>query len=165
MTTTRSPRILVGVDGSPRSVAALRWALEHARCTGSPVDVVSAWEPGLSGATGPIAAGVGAGATAAVALLSTEELDGALAAEAHEVAGRSLLLADADAAAVPVRPWALRGRPGPLLCDLARPEDLLVVGPSGHGPLVGTLLGSVATYLVAHAPCSVVVVRDPEASA
>jgi nucleotide-binding universal stress UspA family protein len=30
--TEKAPRIVVGVDGSASSLAALRWAVRHARC-------------------------------------------------------------------------------------------------------------------------------------
>jgi nucleotide-binding universal stress UspA family protein len=61
-----------------------------------------------------------------------------------------------------VRTWAIRGAPGPVLAELAAQDDILVVGPSSHGAVVGAVLGSVATYLVTHAPCPVVVVRGVE---
>ena len=38
-----SPRIVVGVDGSPGSVRALRWALDEARTLSASVDAVFAW--------------------------------------------------------------------------------------------------------------------------
>ncbi|WP_367183942.1 universal stress protein, partial [Ferrimicrobium sp.] len=38
---------------------------------------------------------------------------------------------------------------------------LLVVGASGHGSVVGALIGSVSEYCVHHATCPVVVVRHP----
>jgi len=37
-------RIVVGVDGSPVSRAALRWAVDQARLTGATVDAVIAWQ-------------------------------------------------------------------------------------------------------------------------
>jgi nucleotide-binding universal stress UspA family protein len=37
-------RIVVGVDGSASSRAALRWAVRQARITGGSVDAVIAWE-------------------------------------------------------------------------------------------------------------------------
>jgi nucleotide-binding universal stress UspA family protein len=36
------PRIMVGVDGSPSSLSALRWAVGQARLTGGTVDAVIA---------------------------------------------------------------------------------------------------------------------------
>src|SRR5258708_31193682 len=42
-TTTRHP-IVVGVDGSQSSLAALAWAMRQAQLTDAPLEVVSAWE-------------------------------------------------------------------------------------------------------------------------
>ena len=39
-----STRIVVGVDGSPSSRAALRWAVRQAVLTGGTVDAVLAWQ-------------------------------------------------------------------------------------------------------------------------
>jgi len=39
-----STKIVVGVDGSPSSRAALRWAVRHALLTGGMVDAVMAWQ-------------------------------------------------------------------------------------------------------------------------
>lgn len=44
----------------------------------------------------------------------------------------------------------------------ARHAQLMVLGSSGAGRVVGALAGSVAVALVAHAPCPTVVVRGPE---
>ena len=38
-------RIVAGVDGSPSSVEALRWAVRQAELTGATVDAVMAWQP------------------------------------------------------------------------------------------------------------------------
>src|ERR1035441_7636168 len=40
---SRNRRIVVGVDGSPASVAALRWAVRQAELTGATVEAVTAW--------------------------------------------------------------------------------------------------------------------------
>jgi len=47
------------------------------------------------------------------------------------------------------------------LCEFAEAEkaDLIVIGSRGHGAVKRLLLGSVSTYVVTHAPCSVLVVR------
>lgn len=44
------------------------------------------------------------------------------------------------------------------LLDAGRNAELLVVGRRGHGGFIGLLLGSVATQVVNHAKCPVVVV-------
>ncbi len=36
-------RIVAGVDGSPSSISALRWAIRQAGLTGAAVDAVIAW--------------------------------------------------------------------------------------------------------------------------
>jgi ABC-type bacteriocin/lantibiotic exporter with double-glycine peptidase domain len=38
------PRIVAGVDGSPSSLSALRWAIRQAGLTGATVDAVMAWQ-------------------------------------------------------------------------------------------------------------------------
>lgn len=47
-------RIVVGVDGSPHSVAALRWAMRQAVLTGAQLDAVGCWQrPQYSGYPAP----------------------------------------------------------------------------------------------------------------
>ena len=66
-----STKIVVGVDGSPSSRAALRWAVKQAVLTGETVDAVTAWRFPMvlrTSAWAPIyvdeAAGFGGGRTA-----------------------------------------------------------------------------------------------------
>jgi nucleotide-binding universal stress UspA family protein len=48
-----APRIVVGVDGSASSRAALRWAVRQAKLTGGTVDAVIAWQlPTVISSTG-----------------------------------------------------------------------------------------------------------------
>jgi nucleotide-binding universal stress UspA family protein len=53
----------------------------------------------------------------------------------------------------------LEGHPAPVLLELAKDADLLVVGSRGHGQFTGMLIGSVSEHVVSHASCPVVVVR------
>ena len=59
----------------------------------------------------------------------------------------------------------LQGDPRAVIVDLARTEraDLIVVGSHGRTGLSKILIGSVASHIVAHAPCSVMVVKVPGA--
>jgi nucleotide-binding universal stress UspA family protein len=48
--------------------------------------------------------------------------------------------------------------PGPALTGAVGPDDLLVVGRTGHGVVARAVLGSVSTWVSQHAPCPVVIV-------
>ena len=56
------------------------------------------------------------------------------------------------------------GDPRFVLVDTAAHEkaDLVVVGTHGRTGMQRLMLGSVATYVISHAPCSVLVVRERE---
>ncbi|MFD9130733.1 universal stress protein [Kitasatospora sp. NPDC059571] len=141
---TPGRRIVVGVDGSPSSNAALRWAARQAELTGASLDAVTGWE---------YPASYGWGGTM---------IDGDFAALAGKV------LADAVAAElgaeppVTVRERVLNGNAATVLLDAAHGADLLVLGNRGHGGFTQALLGSVGQHCVQHADCPVVIVRGPQ---
>ncbi|MGY1633493.1 universal stress protein [Geodermatophilus sp. SYSU D01186] len=137
-------RIAVGVDGSPSSEDALRWAAEQARLTGQELHAVTAWGLPL-----PYDAPV------------TGEVDWSGDAAAALEKSLATVLGAADAPRV-VR-HVQEGHPAGVLVDAARDADLLVVGSRGHGRLPGLLLGSVSQHVVAHATCPVVVVHGHRA--
>ncbi|MGE5290417.1 MAG: universal stress protein [Micromonosporaceae bacterium] len=145
----RAPRIVVGVDGSPSSLTALRWAVRQAELTGGTVDAVIAWQY-------PVSYAYGAYGWSPVTI---EE--GGI--DFDEIAEKTL--ADAvskvvdPAAAVTVRQRIVQGNPAQALIDAARDAELLVVGSRGHGGFTGALLGSVGLHCVHHAHCPVVVIR------
>lgn len=138
-----APQIVVGVDGSEPSKAALRWAARQAALTGGVVEAVTAWQyPQWYGA-GPVVAGFDFADNAAKVL--TQAIGEALGADRP----------------VEIRPRVVHGHPAEVLLDAARGTELLVVGSRGHGGFTGALLGSVSQHLVQHAACPVVVVRGP----
>ncbi len=59
----------------------------------------------------------------------------------------------------------VQGDPRDALVETARQDrvDLIVVGSHGRTGLTKLLLGSVASHVVAHAPCNVLVVKLPAA--
>ena len=135
-------RIVVGVDGSVSSKAALGWAIRQADLTGAMVDAVIAWHyPGEYGYPTPIAD------DANYEALATKVVTDTIA----EVAGPDT--------PVEIRPRAVEGNPAMVLLHAAAGADLLVVGSRGHGGFVEALLGSVSQHIVHHAPCPVVVLR------
>ncbi|MFJ6198092.1 universal stress protein [Micromonospora sp. NPDC092111] len=144
-TEERERRIVVGVDGSPGSLIALRWAVTQAELSNARVDVVAAWHD-------PAEYAFAYGWSAAVFE------DVSIAA----ITGKMLTEAVADVArgGVPVQftTHVVRGHPAQALLDAADRAQLLVVGSRGHGAFAGMLLGSVSQHCVQHAPCPVVVV-------
>lgn len=138
-------RVVVGIDGSPDSRQALRWAVAQAQRTGAEVEAITAWEVPLT-----------------VLLLPTAtEAD--YADHAAKVLAETLDEVLGDEPPVAVHARALEGRPARVLARQAAGADLLVVGTHGRGELPGMHLGSVATYCVHHAPCPVVVLRGAAA--
>jgi nucleotide-binding universal stress UspA family protein len=137
--------IVVGVDGSEDSKAALRWAVEEARLRGMRLRVVHAWFAYPAIADGiPIVAedwtALGESARMFVERF-VEEVVGVPEGVELEVA-------------------AVHGTSANVLVDASREADLLVVGSRGHGGFSGLLLGSVSQQCVHHAACPVVVVRN-----
>lgn len=143
--------IVVGVDDSPSSAHALRWAIEEARCRETTLRVVTAWEFPFS----PVA---NASATDRedddplphVPSLEQSALD-ELASAVTEAGG------DPQNPTVSMR--VVHGSPVRVLLDAAKDADLLVVGSRGRGGFGGLLLGSVSRECARRAACPVVVVR------
>lgn len=141
------PRIVVGVDGSPCSKAALRWAMTQAGLTGATVEAVHAWHaPGSSGA------GYGWATAAAVGDAIDAEASKILDEAIAEVIGELHQPVNVLAQAMP-------GLPAHVLVHAAAGAALLVVGSRGRNGFTGALLGSVSQYCVQHALCCVVVAR------
>lgn len=145
-------RIVVGVDGSAGSMAALDWAVREARLRGEHVRVVMAWQqPQIHG--GPDAFSLG--------MDPSMETQKALAAAATEHAAR--LRHDAQNGQEMATTWdVVEGHPGAALLRAAEDADLLVVGSRGLSRIVATLLGSVSQHVVTHARCPVVVIPGPK---
>lgn len=135
-------RIVVGVDGSVPSKAALSWAVEQARLTGAAVEAVIAWEiPATYGYPVPVSA------------VDWEQLAKQAVSEA---------VADVADGAAPVMATyrVVQGNAAQVLLEESAGADLLVVGNRGHGRFVEALLGSTGQHCVQHATCPVVVIRD-----
>lgn len=144
-------RIVVGVDGSPGSLAALEWAVREAGHRGASVHALMAWEYPQTYAGNVWSLGMDP------TLDVQAELASASAAEAARVAGEV-----GEAQDLVVTSGAVQGHPAYALLQASEHADLLVVGSRGHGGFVGALLGSVSQHVVCHAGCPVVVVPDPE---
>lgn len=145
MTASRSGHVAVGIDGSPGSAHALRFAIEEARRRGTTLDVVNVvyWDnPGIE-----------------FIRPSEEQLVSwgqQLVAEA--LAGETL--ADDDP---PVETVVVEGHPSSALLEQADGAAVLVLGTRGHGAMRSVLLGSVTLRCVLHARCPTIVVPRPSA--
>jgi nucleotide-binding universal stress UspA family protein len=139
-------KVVVGVDGSPGSDAALLWAADEASRRDESLLVVHAW-------TLPVVDATPFGAPT-VDLTLIED-------SARKVLSDAL---DAARAAVPdlqVEGRTVRRSPATALLDAVGSDDLLVVGSRGRGGFAGLLLGSVSSQVAHHAHCPVVVVPAP----
>ena len=141
-------QILVGVDGSPASRTALRWAGDEAVRHGSEIVALTAYlAPPPPPSTGTI---------------SVHEAQSA--SEAASKAAQQLLMETVkdvlgEDPPVLVQPRIKEGNAAKLLIDLSEEADVVVVGSRGRGGFVGLLLGSVSQNVAAHAKCTVVVAR------
>jgi nucleotide-binding universal stress UspA family protein len=135
-------RIVVGVDGSASSMAALRWAIRQAKLTGSSVDAVIAWH---------LPAGYGMAPMGDRAVDFEGDAKQTLVGALNEVGGTE--------PEVLVRPSVVQGRTADVLVRAARGADLLVMGSRGHGEFTSALLGSVSHFCVHHASCPVLMIR------
>ncbi len=145
-------RIVVGVDGSEHSLAALRWAMEEAALRNSTVLAISAW-------TYPVVIADGMAGGAYVGALDPNEL--ATAARSNLDAAVTSAFPD-PAARANIELMVVEGSPGRALVEASKDADLLVVGSRGHGGFANLLLGSVSSQCVHHAHCPVTVIRTPE---
>lgn len=134
--------VVVGVDHSEPSRAALRFGVEHARRRGWPLVPVfvqdSTWAQGPPGA--PVH-------------------DDVLGREAYETKTLAKALSDAGADGLDVRPEVLRGQAATMLTELAGPDDVLVLGSRGRGGFASLMLGSTSMQCAQYARGPVVVVR------
>jgi len=141
------PKIVVGLDGSAQSQAALRWALDEARLRDGRVEVIHAWAYPYLGGWYEARPSFDADVLQAIKSDAKETIDVALA-EVGVPEG------------VVVNSVAIEGSASAVLIAAANDADLLVVGSRGRGGFAELVLGSVSHQCAQHAPCPVVIVRE-----
>lgn len=142
--TARGP-VVVGVDGSLASGAALYHAFEEASLRKAPLLAVHAWQDLM--AEGLL--------TDASSYLSWEpEADLEQRVLAESLAGWAERFPDVE-----VRRSVVREQPRRALLAASEQAQLVVVGARGRGGFRGLSLGSVSQALIHHADCPVLVVR------
>lgn len=139
---SQASRIVVGIDGSQNSVAALEYACRRAEITGETVAAIHAWH---------------------VRVPSTDVWSSD--ARSVDTEGHELLLAESIAGVrqdhpdVHLEQEVVAVAPATCLVDASNGASLVVVGSRGLGFFSGMLLGSVSQALLQGARCPVAVVR------
>jgi len=137
-------QIVVGVDGSPHSIAALRWSLDQAASRRGAVTAVLAWQ---------------------VPFVS---IPGAFDRAELEQGYREFLITTVSevvpAPDVPLNTVLAEGDPAQSLVTAAAEAGAaaLVLGIRGRSPIAGLMMGSVSQACAASAPCPVVLVKRPD---
>jgi nucleotide-binding universal stress UspA family protein len=132
--------VVVGVDGSACSLAAVDLAAREAALRDRPLKVVHAFAwPYLE----PPLAPPGPGPREA----------------AQRIVSDAVARAVAAAPGIAVSPALLTGRPAPVLLRESAAAALVVLGDRGTGGFAELLVGSVASQVATHAACAVVVAR------
>ena len=141
--------VVVGVDGSGDSVAAVALAATEAERIGEPLYVLHAWtEPAIYAPTDSV----------------VTELTAAARDEEAVVLGESVAGLAEQYPDLLVHPRLVHDQPATALLDAAAHARLLVVGSRGRHGLTRVLLGSVSHTVVLHAECPVMVARTRHAS-
>ncbi|MFJ9539165.1 universal stress protein [Streptomyces sp. NPDC101225] len=138
--------VVVGVDGSASSLAAVETAAREARWRGTGLRVVHAvlW-PATHVPLGPSPMGPS---------------EGGMRNMVEHLVAEAVARARSAAPEVDVSHAVVTGEPLTVLEAQSRAAELVVVGSRGMGGFVGLLVGSTAVHLAAHGMCPVLVVRE-----
>ncbi|MCW2508274.1 MAG: UspA domain protein [Modestobacter sp.] len=146
------PRVVVGVDGSPGSRAALVYAFIAAARRGVDLEIVftysiqTVWIGGYP---------LGVPAVATI----RQEAEARVSALVDEVRADEAVRAVPGTADVATVVVVSVGPAAHVLVEASAAADLVVVGSRGRGAVRSAILGSVALHCVSHARCPVLVVH------
>ena len=137
--------IIVGTDGSGHSQRALEWAMKEAAARHAPLTVLTV-HAALKGHYGGMTTYPGDSGW------SEKAREGAQAETDKVLAG----LAGPGPESVTVK--AIHGFPAEELVNVSKDADMIVLGSRGAGGFARLIMGSVASQVVQHAYCPVVIV-------
>ncbi|WP_234794341.1 universal stress protein [Mycolicibacterium flavescens] len=130
--------MVVGVDGSPSSDAAVRWAAHDAALRGAQLTVAHATTPAIG------------------SLLVSDTLPDA---DTGLLERAERLAAETAGTSLPIRAEEVSGAPARALLQMSADADLVVVGRRGRSKLASVLLGSVSMALLHHSRCPVAAIE------
>lgn len=146
----KSLGVLVGVDGSPASNAAVVWAARNAEMRHVPLTIVhvvntdvATWPPMPYPETWAV---------------WQEDEGRKVVAEAVKIAEEAVL----TDYKLTVNSKLLFSTPVSTMIEMSKGAELLVVGSAGHGAVARLLIGSVSSSVVRHASCPVAVIHDED---
>lgn len=143
MSWAKNSTVVVGIDGSPQSVQACRWALENATGLGNRIHILGAWFVPNTIVITPTYVDDDYGRDAERAFVQAVEQ----------------CLAGIDTEGTEVTTQLVQQHPRPALLKASEGAAALVIGTHGHGNRYpGMHLGSTASYLIHHATCPVIVI-------
>jgi nucleotide-binding universal stress UspA family protein len=143
---TSANRVVVGVDGSPASLAALREAFAQAKLRGASLLMVHAWSTSFAGTL----------------VNSGQDFDRVRASEVDEgwaLLNQSLEELKATDQSVEIIERLEQTSPAAAIIEASKEAVLTVVGSRGRGGFAGLVLGSVSGSVLAHADSAVMVIR------
>jgi nucleotide-binding universal stress UspA family protein len=136
-----SYRIVVGVDGSPHSEAALRWAVDLAEVRQGELTAVLSWQ--VPFVSIPMA-------------FDRDKLE-----QEYKQYLVDVVSSVVPAPPVPLHNLVAEGDPAESLLIAGQDADLLVLGTRGRSTFAGLVLGAVSQRCAAAAACPVVLVKAP----
>jgi nucleotide-binding universal stress UspA family protein len=145
--------IVVGVDGSHSSTAAVEWATQEAELHNVPLRLVNVVPPLVTAAEGWSDTSVS---------IDYSHFQDDRARQIIDAAYKIAVEACSPGRASHVTSEVLHAPIVPTLVDLSEQADLVVVGCRGQGAMPSALLGSVSSGLVHHAHCPVAVIHDED---
>jgi len=137
--------VVVGIDGSPASLAALRYAADQAVARGTLLRAVHAWR-------WPVSAGPGD-------QVPVDHDRAVPAVDEERVLVEALAGLGAEFPDLTVERRLIHGRAAPALLSAGSDAALTVVGSHGRGGFTGLLVGSVSHQVLHHAAGPVAVVH------
>jgi nucleotide-binding universal stress UspA family protein len=146
---TKRHGIIVAIDGSPSSDAAVRWAAQDAALRGLPLTVLHVESP--------------ANATWSQSAV-LEESTSAQQAEGHSLLDHAAMVArDAVTAELHITGELLSSTSTiPTIIEHSKDAELVVLGSRGRTAVSRSILGSVSSGLIRHAHCPVALIRDDD---
>lgn len=141
---SETKKLVVGFDGSPNSIDALRWALNEAHERNFNLEIIYSWL--LPGSLYPFP----------VSIPNTDDLFD----QAKQFIEDQLRQQLKEFPDIKVTLKFVEGPAGQELVNHGKATEGIVVGATSHDTFSRLLIGSVSHYVVVHAECPVIVVKQ-----